>query len=88
MDIKEMNFKLVVLLQEWDPFNIGEEAYDTEIAEVIEATHKLHHPSDLAKRIQSIYEFSHQQWIPLQDCTKISYKLLAVKMNASAEAGV
>ena len=83
MDIKEMNFKLIVLLQEWDPFNAGEEAYETEIAEVIQAVHDLHHPSDLAKRIQAIYEFSYELWIPLQECTKISYKLLAVKMEAS-----
>lgn len=83
MDTKEMNFKLVALLQEWDPFNKGEEAYDTEIADVIQAVHNMHHPSDLAKRIQAIYEFSHELWIPLQDCTKLSYKLLAVKMEAA-----
>ena len=83
MDIREMNLKLVAILQEWDPFNVGEEAYDTEIADVVQAIHNLHHPSDLAKRIQTIYEFSYEQWIPLQDCTKISYKLLAVKMDAA-----
>ncbi|KIL42587.1 DUF1871 family protein [Jeotgalibacillus soli] len=83
MDIKEMNFKLVAILQDWDPFNMGEEAYDTEIADVVQAVHDMHHPSDLAKRIQAIYEFSYEQWIPLQECIKISYKLLAVKMEAS-----
>jgi len=89
MDIKEMNLKLIVLIQEWDPFDLGEEAYETEIEDVLQATHDLHHPSDLAKRIQTIYEFKHKQWIPLQNCTKFSYKLLAVKMDATkAETGV
>ncbi|KIL43640.1 DUF1871 family protein [Jeotgalibacillus campisalis] len=82
MITKEMNYKLVALLQEWDPFKIGEEEYETEIDDVLQAVDDHHHPSDLAKRIQAIYEYSYKQWIPLQDCTKISYKLLAVKMEA------
>ncbi|KIL46882.1 hypothetical protein KP77_24500 [Jeotgalibacillus alimentarius] len=85
MDIREMNLKLVMILQEWDPFNIGEEGYDGEIEDVIQSVHDLHHPSDLAKKIQAIYEESFDQWIPLQECTKVSYKLLAVKMDATSQ---
>ncbi|MBM7580514.1 DUF1871 family protein [Jeotgalibacillus terrae] len=85
MDIREMNLKLVMILQEWDPFNIGEEGYDGEIEVVIKSVHDLHHPSDLAKKIQAIYEESFDQWIPIQECTKVSYKLLAVKMDATSQ---
>lgn len=85
MDIREMNLKLVMILQEWDPFNIGEEGYDGEIEVVIQSVHNLHHPSDLAKKIQAIYEESFDQWIPIQECTKVSYKLLAVKMDATSQ---
>ncbi|PPA69985.1 DUF1871 family protein [Jeotgalibacillus proteolyticus] len=82
MNTKEMNFKLITLLQEWDPFNKGEDAYDAEITDVLQAVSDFHHPSDLAKRIQVIYESAFEQWIPLQECIRISYKLLAVKMEA------
>ncbi|MGD7046286.1 DUF1871 family protein [Jeotgalibacillus proteolyticus] len=82
MITKEMNYKIIALLQEWDPFKIGEEEYENEIEDVLQAVYDHHHPSDLAKRIQAIYQYSYNQWIPLQDCTKISYKLLAVKMEA------
>ncbi len=81
IEMNEMNLKLVMILQEWDPFELGEEGYDGEIEEVVEAVHALHHPSDLAKKIQAIYEHTFEKWIPLQESTKVSYKLLAVKMN-------
>ncbi|WP_208528114.1 DUF1871 family protein [Jeotgalibacillus salarius] len=85
MDINEMNLKLVLILQEWDPFKIGEEGYDSEIADVIKAVNEFHHPTDLAKKIQAIYEASFKEWIPLQACTKVSYKLLAVKMEVTCQ---
>ncbi|TFD95949.1 DUF1871 family protein [Jeotgalibacillus sp. R-1-5s-1] len=85
MNISEMDLKLMIILQEWDPFDKGEEGYDHEIAEVIQSVHELHHPTDLARHIQAIYESAFGQWIPLQDCTKVSYKLLAVKMDAVYE---
>lgn len=82
MQIVEMNKKAVVLLEEWDPFLAGPDAYDGEIADVVADLHFMDHPTDLAKRIREVYERSYKMWIPLEDCMQISYKLLAVKFEA------
>lgn len=82
MDTIEMNRRAGKLLEKWDPFSIGEGEYDTEVADVLVALQGLDHPSDLAKSIQLIYEFSFGQWIPIEKCIEISYKLLAIKFEA------
>ncbi|HLG28087.1 MAG TPA: DUF1871 family protein [Paenisporosarcina sp.] len=79
MENIEMNRKAVKLLRMWDPFNMGAEAYDTETADVVAALQGIDHPSELAKRIQEVYEHSYEQWIPLEQCVQIAYKLIAVK---------
>lgn len=82
METVEMNRKAVMLLASWDPFEMGIEAYDTETADVVAALQGIDHPTDLAKRIQSIYEHSFERWIPIEQCMQISYKLIAVKYEA------
>jgi hypothetical protein len=82
MENIEMNRKAVKLLQKWDPFKMGPDAYDTETADVVAALQGIDHPSELAKRIQEVYEHSYEQWIPLEQCVQIAYKLIAVKYEA------
>lgn len=82
METHEMNRRAVRVLEEWDPFSIGEDKYTAEIVEVVAQLHLLDHPSDLAKQIQKIYEFSFEKWIPLEKCVDISYKLLGLKYEA------
>ena len=82
METSEMNRRAIRILEEWDPFSVGEEHYDTEIADVVAQLHILDHPSDLAKQVQKIYEFSFGKWIPLEKCVDVSYKLLAIKYEA------
>jgi hypothetical protein len=82
MENIEMNRKAVRLLQLWDPFNMGIDAYDTETADVVAALQAIDHPTELAKRIQEVYEHSYEQWIPIEQCVQISYKLIAVKYEA------
>lgn len=77
-----MNRKAVKILQLWDPFNMGSEAYDTETADVVAALQGIDHPTELAKRIQIVYEHSFEQWIPIEKCVQIAYKLIAVKFEA------
>ncbi len=77
-----MNKKALHILQEWDPFNIGGDQYDTETADVVAALHGIDDPSKLAKVIQTVYEHSFEQWIPFEQCVSISYKLIAVKFEA------
>ncbi|WP_425024021.1 DUF1871 family protein [Planococcus ruber] len=79
-----MNRRAVRVLEEWDPFALGEERYGVEIGNVVDQLHVLDHPSDLAKQIQSIYEVSYEKWIPLEKCVDISYKLLALKYEAKS----
>ncbi|TQR18358.1 DUF1871 family protein [Psychrobacillus vulpis] len=79
MDTIEMNRKAVWTLQQWDPFELGVDSYDTEAADVVADLQSIDHPSELAKRIQTIYEHSFEQWIPLEKCVEISYKLIALK---------
>ncbi|KGR91691.1 hypothetical protein CD30_05115 [Ureibacillus massiliensis 4400831 = CIP 108448 = CCUG 49529] len=81
-NIMMMNQKAIQLLQQWDPFNIGEDKYDTETADVVAALQGIDDPSNLAKVIQSVYEHSFEQWIPFEQCVSISYKLIAIKFEA------
>lgn len=82
MENIEMNQQAVATLAAWDPFNIGIENYDTETADVVAALQSIDDPSELAKVIQTVYEFSFEEWIPLEKCVDISYKLLAIKFKA------
>lgn len=82
MDTSEMNRRVVAIMKYWDPFAIGPELYGKEIGDVVAQLQVLDHPSDLAKIIQTSYEFSFGKWIPLEQCVDISYKLLAVKYEA------
>lgn len=73
------NLQFVDVLNDWDPFKIKSGDYDIEIADTIQAIHELDEPDKLAKRIQSIYEFSFEKTIPIDDCLKIAKELLAIK---------
>ncbi|EMF46644.1 YugE [Planococcus halocryophilus Or1] len=82
MGMNEMNRKAVEIMKYWDPFAIGSESYGQEIGNVITQLQVLDHPSELAKTIQTSYEYSFGKWIPLEQCVDISYKLIALKFEA------
>lgn len=77
-----MNKAAIKILEEWDPFKIGKDSYDTETADVVAALQAIDDPSKLAKVIQKVYEHSFEQWIPFEKCVEISYKLIAIKFEA------
>ncbi|MDR7000549.1 DUF1871 family protein [Neobacillus niacini] len=79
----QTNLKFVDLLNVWDPFQLKEGNYDTEIADTIQAIHELDHPSALAEKIQSIYEFSFEKIIPIDRCLEMATKLLVIKNSNS-----
>ncbi|MBS4213388.1 MULTISPECIES: DUF1871 family protein [Neobacillus] len=79
----QTNLKIVDLLNEWNPFQLTNASYETEIADVIQAVHELDDPAKLARRIQSIYEFSFERIIPLENCLKMAEELLTIKSNDS-----
>ncbi|MBM7651912.1 DUF1871 family protein [Neobacillus cucumis] len=77
------NLQFVDLLNQWDPFHLEHGDYEPEIADTIQAVHELDDPLNLAKRIQSIYEFSFEKVIPIEECLQISKDLLVIKANQS-----
>jgi hypothetical protein len=77
------NLQFVDLLNEWDPFELKNGNYDTEIADTIQAIYELDQSEKLAERIQSIYEFSFERVISIDKCLKIAKELLAIKDNDS-----
>lgn len=79
----QTNLMIVDLLNEWNPFQLTNASYETEIADVIQAVHELDEPAKLARRIQSIYEFSFERIIPLENCLKMAEELLTIKSNDS-----
>lgn len=83
MEMKEANLLMIELLYDWDPFHYGKGAYETEIIDCVQAVHSIDHVLPLARKIQSIYEFSFEEVIPLGECEKIAKELLAIKNQAS-----
>lgn len=83
MEIQQTNLLLVYTLDQWDPFGVGPGNYDTEIADSVQAVHDLDDQVKLARKIQSIYEFSFEEIIPLENCIEISERLLEIKNNGS-----
>ncbi|WP_409302452.1 DUF1871 family protein [Peribacillus sp. SCS-155] len=83
MERQEMNLQLVAVLQEWDPFGWGRDAYETEIVDCIIALDEIDDPDNLARKIQGIYEFSFEEIIDISRCRQIAEKLLLIKNNAS-----
>ncbi|MCM3724974.1 YugE family protein [Neobacillus cucumis] len=79
----QTNLQFVDVLNQWDPFHLASGDYDTEIADTIQAVHELDDPLKLADRIQSIYEFSFEKVIPINECRKIAIDLLVIKENQS-----
>ncbi|MEH7481042.1 DUF1871 family protein [Neobacillus drentensis] len=79
----QINLQYVDVLNEWDPFQLTNGGYETEIADTIQAIYELDASDELAKKIQSIYEFSFEKVIPMGKCLKVANELLAIKANDS-----
>jgi hypothetical protein len=79
----QTHLNYVDLLNEWDPFQLTYGGYDPEIADTIQAIHELNDHSELAKKIQTIYEFSFEKMIPVEECLKVAKELLVIKNNDS-----
>lgn len=83
LEIQEMHIRLVITLNEWDPFKLGFGQYETEIADVVQAVHTSDNEEKLAARIQEIYEFSFEENIPIDECRQIADLLLQIKHAGS-----
>lgn len=85
MEMKEANEQMLEILYQWDPLGYGDEAYETEVFDVLQAVHVSDGPSHLSRKIQAIYEFSFEEIVPLKECEKIAFQLLLIKNNAACE---
>ncbi|MGG4489957.1 DUF1871 family protein [Metabacillus idriensis] len=83
--MKEANEQMLEILYKWDPLHYGEEAYETEVFDVLQAVHVSEAYPSLSRKIQAIYEFSFEEIIPLKECEKIAIELLLIKNNAACE---
>lgn len=79
MESKELSYKLIHVLNKWDPFKVGEGGFDPEIADILQAVHDYDEADKIASRIQSVFEFSFEQVLPYQECFSIANTLLAIK---------
>jgi len=85
MENQQANLQIMIMLQEWDPLGYGVGSYETEAVDVLQAAHQFDNPGKLARKIQSIFEFSFEEVIPLKECEDMAVKLLSVLNNATCE---
>lgn len=85
MENQQANLQIMIMLQEWDPLGYGVGSYETEAVDVLQAAHQFDNPSKLARKIQSIFEFSFEEVIPLKECENMAVKLLSILNNTTCE---
>lgn len=78
-----MHIRLVIALNEWDPFGLGFGNYEPEIADVVQAVHTSDDAETLALKIQEVFEFSFEKTIPIEKCREIATQLLIIKSAGS-----
>ncbi|WP_170008035.1 DUF1871 family protein [Bacillus fonticola] len=67
--------KMVDILNEWDPFQLGSGNYDPEIADCLQAARDATSVGELAKTIQQVFSFSFEQAPPLGSCLTVATEL-------------
>ena len=83
VDIQQMNLALVQVLQEWEPFNMGGENYEPEIADAIFAVSEAENHVELANQLKAIYEFSFEEKLDIREYLQVAAKLIVIRNNAS-----
>ena len=83
MENFELNLEAVGILEEWDPFQIGEENYASEAADVVAALQSISDAEQLAEVIQTVYEYSFEQWIPKEQCVHMANKLIELRHKST-----
>lgn len=64
---------------------IGNDAYETEIIDMILEVHNNGNTQLLAKKILDIYQFFFKEIILLDQCGKMAVKLMSIQLQASFE---
>ena len=71
MNMQQMNLAIVNVLQEWDPFDMGKENYEIEIADAIFAVAEAEDISELATQLRAIYEFSFDEKLDVSEYLQV-----------------
>jgi hypothetical protein len=79
LESKELSYRLIDVLNKWDPFKLGEGEFDPEIADILQAVHDYDEADKIAHRIQSVFEFSFEQVLHYEKCLSVANTLLAIK---------
>ncbi|MCG8396955.1 YugE family protein [Bacillus atrophaeus] len=75
--------EMMKIISKWDPFKYGEEFYETEAVDIVQAVYAKENPQALAESIQDIFEASFEQILPLDNCMKVAEQLLIIKSSSS-----
>ncbi|GGJ78458.1 L-arabinose isomerase [Anoxybacillus voinovskiensis] len=79
---QHLNRSLLAIVQQWDPFGYGIDAYEIEAMDVVRAVYEYDDVEKLARKIQAIYEFAFEQKIPLTKCITLARELLLMKEDS------
>jgi hypothetical protein len=79
LESRELSYKLIEVLNKWDPFHVGEGEFDPEIADILQAVHDFDDAGKIAGRIQSVFEFSFEKLLPYKECLMMANILLSIK---------
>ncbi|WP_276730814.1 DUF1871 family protein [Bacillus sp. (in: firmicutes)] len=75
--------EMIKIISKWDPFKYGEEFYETEAVDIVQAVYDEDDPDVLAKSIQHIFEASFEQTLPIDNCREVAGQLLFIKDSSS-----
>ncbi|WP_316274145.1 YugE family protein [Bacillus halotolerans] len=75
--------EMINVIVKWDPFKYGEDFYETEAVDVVQAVYDEDDPEVLAKSIQHIFEASFEQTLPIDSCRNVAGQLLFIKDSSS-----
>lgn len=75
--------KMIEVVKNWDPFQMGPEFYETEASDVVSVISVFDDPKYIAKKIQHIYFMSFEEVPALKKCEKLAVELLVIKEGGS-----
>ena len=75
--------KMIEVVKNWDPFQMGSEFYETEASDVVNVASVFDDSKYIAKKIQHIYFMSFEEVPALEKCEKLAVELLIIKEGGS-----
>lgn len=70
MEESQAVMEMMKIIAKWDPFKYGEDFYETEAVDIVQAVYSEDRADKLAATIQDIFEASFEQKLPIEGCQK------------------